>query len=137
MISRLSSSGNSPPWYLPEIKRSASLILWARCYAKTASKFTLVAIALQAAAPFFRGRRVTTGRTPTTRGWRASLRFAPRTPERARFSLLRVFDMLSRHPEIAAELRTALVHSVLRFSHMVRVGDYFLTRPPPPPEEYY
>jgi hypothetical protein len=51
MISRLSSSGNSPPWYLPEIKRSASLILWARGYAKTASKFTLIAIALQAAAP--------------------------------------------------------------------------------------
>jgi hypothetical protein len=41
------------------------------------------------------------------------------------------------YPDKVSELRSALVHSVLRFSHMIAVGDYFLTRPPPPPEEYY
>jgi hypothetical protein len=48
-----------------------------------------------------------------------------------------VHDLGDAHPDKVSELRSALVHSVLRFSHMIAVGDYFLTRPPPPPEEYY
>src|SRR5215471_5287809 len=84
MISRLSSSGNSPPWYLPEIKRSASLILWARGYAETASKFTLIAIVLQAAPPHLllddeKNRREATDDEDNA----ARFRGAPQSPERA------------------------------------------------------
>jgi hypothetical protein len=46
-------------------------------------------------------------------------------------------DVGGENAEVFAELKGALVHSVLRFSHMVAVGDHFLTRPPAPPEEYY
>jgi arylsulfatase A-like enzyme len=46
-------------------------------------------------------------------------------------------DLAAERPEVFAELQSALVRSVLRFSHMVSVGGYFLTRPPAPPEEYY
>jgi arylsulfatase A-like enzyme len=46
-------------------------------------------------------------------------------------------DVSDRHPEVAERLRTALRHSVLRFSHMLPEGDFFLTRPAAPPEEYY
>ena len=48
-----------------------------------------------------------------------------------------VHDLAAAMPAKMSELRSALVHSVLRFSQMIAVGDYFLTRPPPPPEEYY
>jgi arylsulfatase A-like enzyme len=46
-------------------------------------------------------------------------------------------DLSDRYPEIAERLRAALRHSVLRFSHMIPVGDFFLTRPAALPEEYY
>jgi hypothetical protein len=46
-------------------------------------------------------------------------------------------DVALAHPAIFADLRSQLVHSVLRFSQMTSAGDYFLTRPPAPPEEYY
>jgi hypothetical protein len=46
-------------------------------------------------------------------------------------------DIAASRPLVAEQLRSALVHSVLRFSHMIPVGDYFLTRPPAPIEEYY
>jgi arylsulfatase A-like enzyme len=48
-----------------------------------------------------------------------------------------VHNLGDAHPDKLSELRSALVHSVLRFSHVIAVGDYFLTRPPAPPEEYY
>ena len=46
-------------------------------------------------------------------------------------------DVSDRYPEVAERLRAALRHSVLRFSHMLPAGDFFLTRPPAMPEEYY
>ncbi len=46
-------------------------------------------------------------------------------------------DVSDRYPEVTERLRAALRHSVLRFSHMLPVGDFFLTRPPALPEEYY
>jgi hypothetical protein len=46
-------------------------------------------------------------------------------------------DVSDRHPEVAERLRAALRHSVLRFSHMLPAGDFFLTRPASLPEEYY
>ena len=46
-------------------------------------------------------------------------------------------DVSDRYPEVADRLRDALRHSVLRFSHMVPAGEFFLTRPDAPPEEYY
>jgi hypothetical protein len=46
-------------------------------------------------------------------------------------------DLSDRYPQRAAELRDALRRSVLRFSWMLDVEGYFLTRPPPPPEEYW
>jgi len=46
-------------------------------------------------------------------------------------------DIKEANPEVMTKLRSLLVHSVLRFSHMTPMGDYFLTRPPPPLEEYY
>jgi hypothetical protein len=46
-------------------------------------------------------------------------------------------DVTGSHNDVAERLRTALRHSVLRFSHMLPAGDFFLTRPPAPPEEYY
>jgi len=46
-------------------------------------------------------------------------------------------DVSDRHPDVAERLRAALRHSVLRFSHMLPAGDFFLTRPPSLPEEYY
>ncbi|HMI87076.1 MAG TPA: hypothetical protein VK550_23435, partial [Polyangiaceae bacterium] len=46
-------------------------------------------------------------------------------------------DVTDRYPEVAERLRTALRHSVLRFSHMLPADDFFLTRPAAPPEEYY
>jgi len=46
-------------------------------------------------------------------------------------------DISASRPLVEQQLRSALVHSVLRFSHMVPSGDYFLTRPPAPLEEYY
>ncbi|HMJ56807.1 MAG TPA: sulfatase-like hydrolase/transferase [Polyangiaceae bacterium] len=46
-------------------------------------------------------------------------------------------DVTGRHPDVAERLRAALRHSVLRFSHMLPVEDFFLTRPAALPEEYY
>jgi hypothetical protein len=46
-------------------------------------------------------------------------------------------DLGAVHPGVLAELKAALEHSVLRFSHMISVDGYFLTRPAGPPEEYY
>ena len=46
-------------------------------------------------------------------------------------------DVTDRYPEMAERLRTALRHSVLRFSHMLPADDFFLTRPASLPEEYY
>jgi hypothetical protein len=46
-------------------------------------------------------------------------------------------DVGADHPQVVSELKAALVHSVLRHSHMTSQGGYFLTRPPSPPEEYY
>ena len=46
-------------------------------------------------------------------------------------------DVRDRYPEMTERLQAALRHQVLRFSHMLPAGDYFLTRPAPPPEEYY
>jgi len=46
-------------------------------------------------------------------------------------------EVTDGHPDVAERLRAALRHSVLRFSHMLPAGDFFLTRPPPLPEEYY
>jgi arylsulfatase A-like enzyme len=46
-------------------------------------------------------------------------------------------DLSERYPEVAERLRAALRHSVLRFSHMLVEGDFFLTRPGALPEEYY
>jgi hypothetical protein len=46
-------------------------------------------------------------------------------------------DLAETHSDELFELRGALVRSVLRHSHMMKVGDYFLTRPASPPEEYY
>ncbi len=46
-------------------------------------------------------------------------------------------DVSERYPERAAELRESLRRSVLRFSSMLEVDGYFLTRPAPPPEEYW
>jgi arylsulfatase A-like enzyme len=46
-------------------------------------------------------------------------------------------DLSTHQPEIAARLGEALRREVLRFSHMLPAGDFFLTRPPALPEEYY
>ena len=46
-------------------------------------------------------------------------------------------DVSDRYPEMTERLRTALRRSVLRFSHILPAGDYFLTRPAAPLEEYY
>jgi arylsulfatase A-like enzyme len=46
-------------------------------------------------------------------------------------------DLRDRYPEMTERLAAALRHQVLRFSHMLPVGDYFLTRAAAPPEEYY
>ena len=46
-------------------------------------------------------------------------------------------DITSLQPDVAERLRAALRHSVLRFSHMLPAGDFFLTRPAALPEEYY
>jgi hypothetical protein len=46
-------------------------------------------------------------------------------------------DVSGRHPDVTEHLRAALRHSVLRFSHMLPAGEFFLTRPASLPEEYY
>jgi arylsulfatase A-like enzyme len=73
--------------------------------------------------------------------WKVVYRPGPKGAEWSLFDIERdpfeVTDLKGEHPEIFAELKAALVHSVLRFSHMLQVGDHFLTRPPEPPEEYY
>ena len=46
-------------------------------------------------------------------------------------------DVKGRYPQVAERLRAALRHSVLRFSHMLPAGEFFLTRPADMPEEYY
>jgi hypothetical protein len=66
--------------------------------------------------------------TPSGVGWR--LYDIERDPGEER-------DISASQPEVTARLREALRHSVLRFSHMLPAGDYFLTRPPSLPEEYY
>jgi hypothetical protein len=46
-------------------------------------------------------------------------------------------DVADLHPQVTERLRAALRHSVLRFSHVLPAGDFFLTRPASLPEEYY
>jgi arylsulfatase A-like enzyme len=44
-------------------------------------------------------------------------------------------DLAPTRPELAAELERALSRSMLRHPKVLRVGDYFLSRPEPPPPE--
>lgn len=48
---------------------------------------------------------------------------------------LETTDLSQSQPELAAELGRALSRSMLRHPKVLRVGDYFLSRPEPPPPE--